>query len=93
MMDQAEEQKYWATECEKMLQRRVSLTPPELSETYAMLRTLVIVNYRALTRVLPDELKQEVRDFDANWYQLLFEAEKTYYRMGFEDAMCNVKKF
>ncbi|MCY0887618.1 MAG: hypothetical protein OWQ59_04090 [Alicyclobacillaceae bacterium] len=86
-MDKVENQDGWKEEFEMMLQKRVGLTPPKISDIYAVLRATVIVNHRDLIKVSPEGLKQRVQDLDSDWYELLSEAERAFYRLGFEDAI------
>lgn len=86
-MDEIKEREVWEEECERSLGKRLALTPPEISGTYAVLRTAVIVNHRNMTKKFPSAMSNELEELDRDWYRLLSEAERVFYRMGYEDAM------
>ena len=86
MMDKVMEQAQWAVERERKLRKRLRSTPPEISDEYALLRAVVLFGHRDLVQKLPEEYRPLVEEFDANWYNALGEAEKTFYRLGFADA-------
>ena len=81
-MEQAE----WEAERERKLQERLHSTPPEISMDYAVLRAVVLFDHQNLMQKLPEEFRSLVEEFDSNWYNVLFEAEKTFYQLGFADA-------
>ena len=91
-MDKINEREVWEEECERLLGKRLGLTPPEISDTYAVLRTAVIVNHRNMTKRFLGAMTNELEELDRDWYRLLSEAERVYYRMGFEDAIRNLNE-
>lgn len=77
----------WEMECARLLQERVALSPDKISEDYALLRTVVLVKQNDLIRNLQKGLQDQCRELDENWYGLLYNAEQSFYRLGFEDAV------
>lgn len=89
-MEKNEQSCSWDDECARMLRERMTLSPDRISDDYALLRTVVLIKNNDLMHSLPERTKAQLQELDGDWYDLLSNAEKVFYRMGFMDAvMCH----
>ena len=86
-MDKEGQTLNWEVECARMLRERMTLSPDQISDDYALLRMVVLIKDNDLMHSLPERAKVQLQELDADWYDLLSNAEKAFYRMGFKDAV------
>ncbi|MHB1630003.1 MAG: hypothetical protein ACYCVB_16825 [Bacilli bacterium] len=93
-MDNVVEQADWEVECNRMLEERLGGAGgarAKISDDYTMNLVAVLFGLRDLLKELPEEYRDRVTEFDSNWNDILMEASREYYKLGFADAMQGIK--
>ena len=93
-MDNAMERAEWEVECNRMLEERLGGAGgarAKISDAYTMNLVSVLFGLRDLLKELPEEYRDRVTEFDGYWNDVLIEASREYYKLGFSDAMQGIK--
>lgn len=72
---------------EFMFRQRVSSSPQDVSVNYAVILLVVLFKFRDLVKEIPEDQREELAELDDDYNDLVAEASKEFYRMGWQDAL------
>ena len=74
-------------EWESKFRRRLESSPQDVSLDYAVSLTITLFQFRDLVKELPEEFQGVLVQLDESYNDLVTEASKAFYRMGFVDGL------
>ncbi len=72
---------------EFMFRQRVGSSPQDVSVNYAVILLVVLFKFRDLVKEIPEDQREELTELDDDYNDLVAEASKAFYRMGWRDAL------
>lgn len=82
-MDTEKEMEDW----EFMFRQRANSSPQNISLEYAVALTITLFKFRDLMKELPEEYRDGFAEVDDDYNDLVNEASKAFYRLGWHDAL------
>jgi hypothetical protein len=67
--------------------QRASSSPQMVSLDYAVALTVTLFKFRDLMKELPEEFRDEFAEVDDDYNDLVNEASKSFYKLGWHDAL------
>lgn len=72
---------------EFMFRQRANSSPQDVSLEYAVALTITLFKFRDLMKELPEEYRDGFAEVDDDYNDLVSEASKAFYRLGWSDAL------
>lgn len=67
--------------------QRASSSPQAISLDYAVALTVTLFKFRDLMKELPEEFRDDFAEVDDDYNDLVTEASKSFYKLGWHDAL------
>ena len=72
---------------ELMFRQRANSSPQDVSLEYAVALTITLFKFRDLMKELPEEFRDGFAEVDDDYNDLVSEASRAFYRLGWFDAL------
>ena len=80
-------QSVWPEAWEVMYRQRVSSSPQDVSVEYAASLITTLIMFRDFMKELPNEFRDWFSEIDDDYNELVAEASKAFYKLGWHDAL------